>query len=617
MAFLSFSTPSPTNHAPRTDEGAKGQAFPWSGATEVREVLPGCCECGNLEAHGSPCSRVGIERLSGELLEDGATPSRYASAAALVELDAALWAAAFVGGALMQGSYLYNLGSGTANNVLQRETVEVLSTSGQWLTVRGRDPRRLTFGVSRINPEWPLPDPITGTTARIQWETASIALPVGGILEPHPPSVLHGKLNPMVLQIEPPTGPLVEGDGAEYRIRVWASIDSFRQPYNKKLPPSDGRYWASIGYVGIVPERWSNWQHFPLAHWVRQTRELTASGLALVGGEVSLTDSDGQATRILPRSAGANVLRVSITVAGTTTAVGDGVVDGGLVYTDTGTGWATELDLSWALEIPGLESVRIEYMAEARVEDGPAAAITNGSCANSQVDHSGSYIHGTVRRCLDVGCSKFTSDGFRDVCWDPSATGFALCGGVQPAADVRDNANLAEVAWSGAGTVIVQGMAGQSGHGNFWFERRTRTGLSMMMGSFCDAVPRSPGAGWTEVLGSRVWGQRRTYTDETGDHQELVFGAHDATHTGFTGALEATVGGWDERTGQRRTSMNAAEQTFPSFGPAGCSVADGRDSGGAMSRRLRKSAATHQLHMTGINAQRVSTAVTAFVERLG
>jgi hypothetical protein len=59
-----------------------------------------------------------------------------------------------------------NLGAGTANNALQYENVEVLEGDGEWVTVKGRDPRRLTFGISLVNPEWPLPgEPfLTGET---------------------------------------------------------------------------------------------------------------------------------------------------------------------------------------------------------------------------------------------------------------------------------------------------------------------------------------------------------------------------------------------------------------------------------------------------------------------
>jgi hypothetical protein len=227
MAWITFEQPEPTNHTPRTDDGAKGRAYPWgSGATAVREVLPGCIGCDNLTAHGSPCSRVGVERIAGERLEDDATAGQYASAETLVEIDSALWAAAFIGGANLSGNYLYNLGFGTANNVLQFETVRVTAVAGNLVSVVGRDPRRLTYGVSRVNPEWPLPDPITGSTARLQTDGIALSLPAGALFEPLEPSVLFGKLTPMVRRVIPPTGAFIAGTNAAYQLELWAGVNN-------------------------------------------------------------------------------------------------------------------------------------------------------------------------------------------------------------------------------------------------------------------------------------------------------------------------------------------------------------------------------------------------------
>jgi hypothetical protein len=554
-------------------------------------------------------------------LETDAPAGSYASAAMMSETDGALWAAAFIGGAYLQGNYLYNLGAGTANNILQRERVEVLAVAGKVVTVRGRDPRRLTYGISRVNPEWPLPDPVTGSTARLQFDEGQLSLPTGSIFEPAWPSCLYRKLNPMVTRVIPPTGAFISGDQVEYQIEVWSDMSSLRAPYDRKRPPADGRYWASIGFMGVQPEKWANWQAYPQAWWTAREIELTVADLAAASGVVALKDSAGNDCRVLPRWAGANVLRVVYTLTGGVRGVlPASETDAALVTTDNGSGWSSTLNLAALLGFPDLVSVRIFYMPEARIEDG-AAWVTKGACANSQRDATGSFVHGTARRCTNVGCSKFSAGTFRDECWDPKATGFTLgCGqgpgaAVFPAADARDNGNGPEIAWSAQGTVIRQGLPGVSSHRNFWFERKTRTSLQQLVGSFSDAVPRSPGAGWVELLG-RVWGQREIYTENGETRQRLRHGLFEAEGAGMQGAAGLLIPGWQDRTNQRRSGIRDAEAAFPSFGPAPASVADGSLGGGAMAHRLRVSEAAHQIYVVGINPQRVNAAVRDYAERL-
>jgi len=624
MAFFTLTGTMPANALRRTDEGARGRAYPWDeNATEVREVLPSCASCTLRTDHGEPCSRLGVSRLAGELPTQDIPAGRFASASYLVRLDGALWALAFIGGAIPLGNYLSNLGMGTANNVAQDVIVEVLSVDGGWITVRsrpGEDPRRLIVGVSRLNPLWPLPDPQTGSTARLQSDNNPISLPVGSSFEPLFPSVLYRKLTPMVTEIEMPTAAYDEAAAVTYRVKTWGNMANIREPYDRKRPPSDGKYFARIAFRAIAQERYANWQDYPVAHWTRASVTKTAAELTALSGVVPLVDTNGDPCRVLPRYAGGNVLVVRyVTDAGTQTW-GPAETDAALTVADLGTGWSSSINLSPLLSIPSLVSIQVFYMPEARTDDG-AAYITPGACRNSQIDWSGSVVHGSTRRCVNVACSKFQAGQFRDECFDPAATGFLLAPGAGPGpdafspADAANNQNLAEIAWSGCGLVEVQGLPGQSSYRNFAFEARDRTGLQHLAGGYVDAIPTAANTATVQLYNPRVWGRRRVYTDQ-GDRHELTFGLFDSESTGAAGSAFLADDSWATRTNQLRLSRPANEAIFPSFGPAPMDLRTGRLGGGAMRNRLRRSDQTHELTVAGSARNRESQPFQSLLTRL-
>lgn len=635
---------------PRAEFGRKGVVYPALADTtqERNHTLPACANCSKLADHGKPCCEMGRVVDVGDEVLDVVNPEEVAEAEFLHRLVMAIWATHF----LAFGRPTWrpeNFGMGTANNVTQGPTFEIVSVvSSRRLQIKCDNPLNMLTGYTVVNPEWPMeapaelrPDWMTDEEwnvtkyARLIPQGKRHVLPICAMVEFAFPSVLAKKLTPYVTKIIPGTSSAASG--VTYDIELSHSVAYAMTPYDAAYPPSDGKYYGAFHYFSLVPEDFPNFQK-PETMWVtRKTITVAADDFA---GTIELRDTNGDGCRVLGPTMGTNVLRVFYRRTSTGPVVmTDAEVTAALVVDDDGTGWEFSLNLAALLAFGDLESVTVEYMPEAVAGDSPVIPV-QGSCSNSQRDYTGSYIHtsaftgagfgSATHRCMNVACSKFVAGKYRTSCFDPKATGFVRGYGTGsfPITNPRDSKWLMRL-WSDATLIRVQGIAGVNSARNFWIERKGTPSLQEIVGGLYDLVPQGKFSR-REPLNYPVMGQRREFTNDDGDvDHELIFGLMGArTHEGnqydgyvdlgFEGALRAVVAGWESREDVKGATLTDREKDYPLNSPPGCHLYEFDLGTNGASYGLRVSDATCEMFITGVSRSAVnSDAMTHISELLG
>jgi hypothetical protein len=469
---------------------------------------------------------------------------------------AALWLFSYCQNGVLYGT-LYNLGMGTANNISQRVTYEISAVvSPRVLRLKGPNPKRLSLGISRLNPEWPLPDPLTGEKSRIISDTAFIALPPGAMAVFEWPSVLFANMNPFVRVITPPVSEDLED--VEFDVEFSCSVANARKPVDLQHPPEDGKYYVTLYFYSTIPEAWPNYQVSFERQWASTGVTKTRAEALALSGLIPLKDTAGDDARVLPP----DLFTGCMALVRKRTGVAEEWFTPGAnrmttVVVVPGLSWATTLDINeWITA--DTETIRILYRPEALAGDSFRMPHYS-SCALSQVDRSGSYLHGSNRRCMDVSCSGFAN--YADECWQPGADKFSLgtnknsygAGGAYLPTDPFDTDPWSYI-WSRSSGYVMQGLPGVSSYRNFWYVRLSGGGPSVqeLLGGFADELYAGYFATAYPIFLATL-GVRSTGTNSAGATQTITYGAHIArtlqncNGTPATGSLATAVSGWDSR----------------------------------------------------------------------
>jgi hypothetical protein len=513
----------------------------------------------------------------------------------------------------------YNLGAG-ANNVAQQVTYEILAASGRVLTVRGPNPRYIDHGNSIINPEWPSLGPDGEPVARLISFPDPGAIPAGADIVFAAPSILADKLRPWVVAFDLPAIDDPDGQDAVIDLDIEASINvgAAMAPWDLAFPPADGKYYLTLFYYFTAPEPHPNYQIRQETHWAPRSVAYirTVLDLEYVGwNDVPLLDSGDGETRVLTPGieafgwyTGAPMRVVAIRGALTGAERVDTLVPASaysVAINDTVGGFESRIDLSALEPDATILGVEIHYWAEA-VEGDEGAPVWHSSCANSQVDRTGSYIHdaATGRLCANVECSQWES--FKGVCWKPGASGFTLF--PQAAADPVTSPTDSQ--WwnrffSDQDLLIRQGLPGVSSDRNFRIERVGGPSIGMLVGGFANEVPRGAFAA-DEVLFSPRMGER--YIDSETGRQRIRLGLFQSQqeHDGATGSTMASaplgsvgaayVSGWSTREGDG----GATQKLFPVGNGGGTKLQGYTGTASLMTARCQRSDSPEELFVPGV-----------------
>lgn len=481
MAFIPIGS-AVVNVPARTEDGElKGARFP-AGDNEVI-LKPG---------------EVAFKIQPGEQRHDRVDAANRISNERLRRLQSAIAVASYVGHGMPVGG-LYN--AGPANNPTEQITVEVLSVAGNVLTVRGPNPARLQFGISRVNPEWPAPD-----EPRIIFDPVETSLPLPAMVEFLSPSVLAHKIRPWVRKVVPPASDTLED--VTFDLELSCSVSAARVAFDAARPPADGKYWARIHFWGVLMPAWANWQDDEemQVEWVEEVFDTDP-----LPAELELSNSEGDPGRVLyPGSAPF----IATFGKGGVESIVPGIASR-LSSERTISGWQVKLDVG-DLEA---DSVSLGYWIEASVLGGDPPPLDgvvscSGSCTRSQ-RQGGGFEHDDGFRCTNQSCSAFLSGDYERVCWHPDADGFTLAfaPGPGPArADARRSGNVSRL-WSRRHVYLEQGLPGVSDHRNFRWVLASGPSVQELVGG----LPEEPGYfvgrfALREGLAA-VWGVHQTFTN--------------------------------------------------------------------------------------------------------
>lgn len=511
------------NAAQRTTPGQRWSDVPDLGAAEEVVLAPGCNGCPRREAHGIACvigARVPHGAHSSSVVPE-VHSLRVADLRRLYEL---VWAATYIHNGHVEAPTIYNVGP--ANNADEILPVEIVGVSGNVLTVRGENPRRIVRGRTYLNPDWPAEGP------RILSDDEPMALNAGAMVDFAPPSVLAGKLRPWIVSISAPDS---EAEVVTYDVELSCAVDACVEPIDAAFPPGDGKYRATIRFYGLFPENWPNYQVETEAQWT--LREVTFGLADVAGGKLALRNTAEGETRVLwpdMLPAGWCMLSWSDGAGGGASGLNP---QGRLTTEQLGAGsWRTRLEVG-DLVTAGATSFTVRFFPEARAADG-FRMLGPGSCANSQVSPAG-WEHAGGKRCTNVGCSQFGT--FEATCWQPNASGF--CTGTERRAyrrsamrraptDIMDPAPLARL-WGGTSWVGIQTLAGIP-----FFSLSRPAGA---MGSFAQLLGGRFDEAFTALASTRfsyygvTYGRRVVETDEDGNESQRV----------ATGAFVDALATWD------------------------------------------------------------------------
>jgi hypothetical protein len=501
----------PCANAPRlTTAGQKMWSCP-TGIEPIIRTPSACSGCPRKDSHG-----IAEELLA--VVPFGQAGGRYGlvpveerpDMVRLQRVQAALALHDYTQNGPIGDAVMYNADE-AGDNASQSWTMEIMATGSGWIDIKGENPKQLAAGASRKNPDWPLPDPETGTTARLVWITArGIMIPCGASVEFLRPSVLHGKAKPLATRIGPPESNAE--NGVTFRLYFDDGFNSTNamQPYDAGMPPADGRYWCKVRIEFLRPPAWKDFQ-------APAETQFALRRQAVAGASVHfLKDSEDNDCRILfPSMATDPAAAVRIT---TNNGLPIPDVEARLLTEKITGGYRTSIDLSG---LP-FSTAEIRFWAEATETDTKRMPF-QGQCSKSRRDLSGSYIHaGGPQHCGNTASSGFQAGRYHQRCWLPGrCDGFTLAD--ESEGTIGDASFLASL-WNRAGWIIEQGMPGSADPRNFKLVLKGGPSPAGFTGSYSDSVPGGYFARRSEFWGNPL-GKRITWTDGDGhQHQALVHG---------------------------------------------------------------------------------------------
>lgn len=494
----------PKTDAPRrSDQGARMWACPsYIDATPDVVTPAGCAECPKRAAH-NVAERIIVDVPLGQDRYGMIPVAERQDALHFRRLEAALALWHYAVNGYIGNEVVFN--AGAANNASQFWTYEIVDAGSGWLDVKGANPKRLSQGVSRLNPEWPGPDPITGQTSRVVWESSVGALPpCAASVEFLYPSVLVNKARPLASRVTPP-----ESDAADGVTRLHFddgfNVSNATEPFDLRFAPVDGKYYCRVRFEFTAPARWKDYQ---------EPREVQFSPISAEfdePGVLELLDSADGSTRVLFPWMAPEVFTATFDPPQ------DVNIAPRLLTVREGSGYKTTLDVS-DLEF---DTLTLTYWAESTAGDEVRVPV-QGECRHSRVDPTGSYAHDGNEHCGRTTSSGFQGELYHERCWLPGrCSEFSLVD--ESPLTVGDHDHLSGL-WTRAGWIIVQAMPGSSASRNFTLVHVAGPSLAGLAGSWLDEVFHGFFPSRTEWFGRRL-GRRVTWTESGNAHANLAFGA--------------------------------------------------------------------------------------------
>jgi hypothetical protein len=579
MTYVSL--PSNKNNIPaRTDEGVKGILFPITGHPEYKFVQNDCKNCTKKDDHGQPACQIGyIPQYNNPSYDDVPSDSKL-DKETLDKLQVALWNASYIHNGVLRGT-LYNLNIGTANNISQQETYEIISSSNRFLEIKGKDPRLMSSGFSQKNFNFPLEAPAEMRPAGISdesWDIMKFArlissgiehsLSLGAAIFFHFPSILWDKTECHVTKIQLPTGE--PSEDVTFTVECSSTITNAMQPYDLAFPPD--KYYCTLYYYIVGKEDWSNYQIIPETWFTKKQITITKSELDTLEGMIPLLDTDGQNCKVLSPSM-CNML-VKYRVTNNPIPYVFNLNDSHIIINQIGGSFTSTLNLSSLLSLEILETIDVIYFPQAYSDDDFIFPY-NKTCANDQAENTGTFEHSDGRRCTNVDCQKFKDNQYvAGNCWRTiNADKFTLNNSNFETHNPLDSNNLQRL-WNRTSIIIEQGLNGVSSYRNFAYKRISGPSLSELTGNYFDEVafgnfPTKYAAHMPSL------GQRREYTVSGNKFHEIIYGNFNArtynqdwSDKGFDGSFKVYISGWNSRNGYKENSLSATQGLFYLYGAA-------------------------------------------------
>jgi hypothetical protein len=404
---------------------------------------------------------------------------------------------------------IFNAGP-AGDNADQAFAYEIRGVGSGYIVLYGKNPKRLVTGASRVNPEWPLPDPVTGSPARLIWESDASAMQIAGAsVEFQYPSVLYGKFNPLISSIVAPDS---EADDVEFTAYLGgADTSNVMVPYDATFPPADGIYRCLIRSEILRPQAFKDYQAPKETQF--SPRRMTFNSPGVYG----LTASDDNGCRVILPGMATDAVVIQFSPSGLILRNPSGIV----ATTYAGT-YSTTIDLTGF----DFETAVVDYWAESTAPEDNARqrVIWQGQCSKSRIDYSTSHDHGAgPQHCGETSSTGFQSDLYHQNCWLPGrCSGFSLA---DESLSTMDDANFLGTLWTRSSWIISQGVPGISNSRNFTLIQKGGASIQLFTGGFSQSVP----SGFFEdrdELNTQALGKRVIYTDEDGgQRQTLEFGA--------------------------------------------------------------------------------------------
>lgn len=500
-------TTTKTDAARSTTTGSKMWCVPayTSGGTEAVNP-PGCSGCSKAASHAiaeQVTHAVPYNRDRYDLIPT----AEKLDVETLNRIGAALFVWHYTLFGYIGSNIAFN--AGAANNATQTWRYEIVSCGQGTLELKGRNPKLLSASAGRLNPLWPFPDPETGSTARLIYEDQVGALPLlGAAVEFRPPSVLSGKLAPMISSITPPASD--DEDDVTFTVSFADNVDlsNAKEPIDTGFPPDGGKYYCDLRVEFLSPQDWRDYQAPLEQQFTEQEVELTTATTH------DLKDSDGNDCKVLPPVVGTETFKL--------TWVG---LDGDepdalslLSTTESSGNYTTTLDLTGLT----FTSVTVKYHARSVATD-TTRHQSMAQCVHSKADPSGSYGDGGDQHCQQPTSTGYAAGDYHQNCWlMGSCNKFALVD--ESPNTAGDDAHLASL-WTRADWVTVQGVAGSSATRNYSLVKYGGPSVAAIAGGFVDEVTEGFFPRRVQFEEPRL-GQRVEYDDDDGTKQNVVTGAY-------------------------------------------------------------------------------------------
>lgn len=585
--------------APRTADGMRGIVFPVTGLEEIPVLVKGHERLGSGCA--DPVLAFGVRPPVDEGPNDRIPALEHLTAEFRAEHFAALYAAAFAQHGILFGT-LFN--SGPAGNVSEQQRYTVEAVVGNRLTLTGPNPKFQVFAQSELNPGWEV-----GVSGRIQYTNKYFSLSPGAMVVFDAGSVLYNKLRPMVTKVYPPES---DAATATFDVEVWASCENAVTPFDAGVVPSNYVYHVDIYWNALTPQPWPNYQPIQWEWWTSRSLEWVVEEGEVELGVVEFVNSEDVPSRIIypnmPFPVIPGFLGFALSyIKGDESAV---VVSGTEALELLSTVWDSEAGRYVSrLDLTGLGAVEVNARAWVQAIDEDTGRVPwLGSCSNSQVDFSGSYVHdeATGRRCTNVACPAFSS--FRGECWNPDVPDFALgnnrrsWGGklVLPPYAWGDSEAVSR-AWSDTSLILKQGEVGGSSHRNFSYSMVGIHSLQEMCGSFRNLVFGGLFSRYDQVYPPQ-FGEVYTADDDRSYIRHGFFIRDKEVNLASTYRPTGAVGnidGWLDQPGDDGNARERHVRAFLNGNQGGASVATYRHQGNAMIYRVRYDGVVRERYCLG------------------